>query len=404
MPSGLLYHFLGVYGYQFERILEQQDALVIVIRQPRESYACPCCGSKRVHSQGAVKRRFRTVPVGSNRVFIELAVPRVWCRDCGIVRQVQVPFAEGKRRYTKVFEQYALKLLRIATTQHIADLLGTSWDTIREIERRYLERHFARPSLKKVRRIAIDEIAVRKGHRYLTLVLDLDTGRVVHVAEGRKTTALDEFWQRLKEAKVKLKAVAADMWRPYINAVLKHFPKAALVFDRFHVMKLFSKRLTELRRELFREAKDGLQRKVLQRTRWLLLKNEENLNDEKREVERLEEALALNKPLATAYYLKEELREFWEQPGRMTAEFFLEDWCARAKASRIKLLQSLAKVLRGYRRGLVAWYDHPISTGPLEGVNNKIKTLKRMAYGYRNQEYFKLKILSLHCSSYALIG
>jgi len=404
MSADSLYHAFGLKGYSVHAIRHENNEVILETRQPRRSLRCPACGSARLFSQGQKIRRFRTLPIGTQPVIIELAVPRVRCRDCGVVRQVKIPFAPGSHRYTNLFEHYALQLARITTTQHAAQHLGVSWDTIRDIERRYLKKHFSKPKLKHLKRIAIDEIAVRKGHRYLTLVLDLASGQVVYVGKGRKKQSLDDFWKRLKASRARIEAVATDMSPAYISAVTEHLPKAALVFDRFHVMKLFNDKLTALRRELHREATEGLQKNVLKGTRWLLLRNSENLNDDKQERERLDEALALNKPLATAYYLKEDLRMLWEQPGPITALWFLRDWCARARASGIKMLMTFANTLEGYRSGILSWYDYPISTGPLEGVNNKIKTLKRAAYGYRNEEYFRLKILAIHQSKYALVG
>lgn len=404
MSADSLYHAFGLKGYCVHSHRHENNEIIIEASQPRESLRCSACGSARVFSQGQQTRRFRTVSIGMTPVTIELAVPRVRCRDCSLVRQVKIPFAPGSRRYTKVFERYALQLARITTTKSAAQHLGVSWDTVREIEQQYLETHFSEPKLKHLKRIAIDEIAVRKGHRYLTLVLDLDSGRVVYVGKGRKKQSLNGFWKRLAASRAKIQAVATDMSAAYIGAVQEHLPKAALVFDRFHVMKLYNDKLTALRRELHREATDGLQKKVLKGTRWLLLRNSENLDADKREHQRLEEALSLNKPLATAYYLKEELRLLWEQPGAITAEIFLHDWCRRARASGIKMLMTFANTLEGYRSGILAWYEHPISTGPLEGVNNKIKTLKRAAYGYRNEAYFELKILAIHQTEYALVG
>ena len=135
-----------------------------------------------------------------------------------------------------------------------------------------------------------------------------------------------------------------------------------------------------------------------------MLKNWENLDEQKNEHQRLQDALELNRTLAIAYYLKEELRELWEQPGAFHAELFLQDWCARAQASGIGMLQKFAKTLLGHRTGILAWYDFPISTGPLEGLNNKINTMQRQSYGFRNREYFKLKILAIHRSKYVLVG
>lgn len=402
MSANALYHILGLRGYTIDKIRSENDELVVTASQPRASLRCPCCGTARVISQGSQLRRIRTLPVGRHPVIIELDVPRVRCYRCGIVRQVRIPFTDGKRRYTRAFERYALELARITTTQQAARHLGVSWDTIRDIEQRHLQKHFAKPKLKHLKRIAIDEIAIRKGHRYLTVVLDLDRGRVVYVGDGRKAEALAGFWKRLRASHAKIEAVATDMSPAYIAAVRKNLPAAALVFDRFHIMKLFNDQLSQLRRELHREATDQFDKRAIKGTRWLLLTNAEDLDDDQHA--RLNRALELNRPLATAYYLKESLRALWEQPGPQIAESFLRDWCRQARASGVRLLMKFADTLEGHRSGILAWYDHRISTGPLEGVNNKIKTLKRAAYGYRNQEYFKLKILAIHRAQYALVG
>ena len=228
------------------------------------------------------------------------------------------------------------------------------------------------------------------------MVLDLESGAVVFVGDGKGADALKPFWKRLRPSGAKIEAVAMDMSVAYYGAVLTHLPKAKIVFDRFHVVKLFNERLSELRRALYREATDMMHKKVLKGTRWLLLKNPENLDEEKDEKRRLNEALKLNEPLATAYYLKDDLRRFWDQPGKRFATIFLDGWIRRAEASGIKALQQMAKTLAAHRSGLLAYYDVMISSGPMEGTNNKIKTMKRQAYGFRDIEFFKLKILAIH--------
>ena len=249
-----------------------------------------------------------------------------------------------------------------------------------------------KPKLKRVKQIAIDEISIGKGHRYVTVVLDLDSGAVVFVGQGKSAAALDPFWVRLRAAHARIDAVATDMSSAYTAAVVEHLPDAVHVFDRFHVMKLFNHELSELRRELYREATNRLDKNVLKGIRWLLLMNRENLDEEKQESQRLREALELNASLAAAYYLKEDLREFWNQQGYLQAERFLDRWCWRAEATGIRRLQKLAHTIRRHRRGLLNWYLYPISTGPLEGTNAKIRVLQRQAYGYRDYQFFLLKI------------
>ena len=235
-------------------------------------------------------------------------------------------------------------------------------------------------------------------------VLDLDSGAVVHVGRGKGGDALTDFWKRLRGSGAKIAAVATDMSPAYIDAVATHLPHAVLVFDRFHVVKLLNDKLSDLRREMYREIKDKMQKDVLKGARWLLLKRPENLDDAKDERKRLDEALRLNAPLATAYYLKEELRELWEQDDQEEAEKFLLDWILRAESTGIRVLHGFARTLRIHAFGILAYYDYAISTGPLEGTNNKIKTMKRQAYGFRDQEFLRLKILGIHQSKYALVG
>jgi len=195
-----------------------------------------------------------------------------------------------------------------------------------------------------------------------------------------------------------------DLSAAYYQAVQDHLPEAAVVFDWFPIVKLLNDKLSQLRRELYREATDQLQREVLKGTRWLLLKRSENLDEDRNEPERLRAALKLNESLAAAYYLKEDLRLLWEEPTKQAASRFLDEWIRMAEATGIRVLKTFARTLARYREGLLAWYDHPISTGPLEGTNNKIKTLKRQAYRFRDQEYFKLKIMAIHHSRFELVG
>lgn len=333
------------------------------------------------------------------------AVPRVECRVCGVIRRVKIPFAHLHKRYTKRLEKYVLFLLRAATIKDVAATVGLGWDVVKDIQKRSLLKRFRLPRLKGVRRIAIDEIAIAKGHRYLSVVLDLDSGRVLFVGEGKGAEALKPFWNRAKRCKqCKIKSVAIDMSPAYISAVRENLRDARIVFDRFHIVKLCNEMLTKLRRALYNEATERMDKKVLKGTRWLLLKNPEHLNASRNESEHLNEALALNQPLATAYYLKEELRQFWAQEDKVSAGALIFDWMRRAEASGITLLKNFAHTVAAHREGILAWYDDKISTGPLEGTNNKIKTMKRQAYGYRDIEFFKLKIMALHETKYAFVG
>lgn len=283
------------------------------------------------------------MPIGGKPVTVILPIPRVECPACRIVRQVPLNFADPRRHYTRAFEHYALELSRLTTIQDAAHHLQVSWDTIKDIQKRDLQHRYRKPRLAKLKQIAIDEISIGQGHRYLTVVLNLESGAVVFVGEGKGADALEPFWKRLKAARARIEAVATDMSAAYIQAVRDHLGTAVHVFDHFHVIKLFNEKLSNFRRELHREATNQMQKEVLKGTRWLLLKNPENLDPKRRERERLDEALRMNLPLATVYSKQ-------------------------------------------------------------EGTNNKIKTMQRQAYGFRDQEFFKLKIYAIHEAKYALVG
>lgn len=381
----------------------EDNRVVFAIEQEAGELRCPRCGGWDVIRRGTFPRQFRSVPIGGRAVLIQLPVQRVQCRTCGIVLQAQVAFADPRRSYTLAFERYVLDLCRLMTIQDIADHLGVSWDLVKDIHKRHLWHRYRNPNLTGLTYIAIDEICIGHGPRYLTIVLNIQTGAVIFVGQGKGKEALDPFWKRLGKRKRTIKAVAIDMGHNYLSAVWEHLPDAAVVFDRFHVIKLYNQKLSDLRRQVQTGAR-AMAKEVLKGTRWLLLKNPENLDESKNELKRLEEALRLNAPLATAYYLKEDLRQFWEQPDKKAARRFLRDWIARAEASGITVLKKFARLMHLRKFGLLAWYDHPISTGPLEGTNNKIKTLQRRAYGFRDAQYFTLRIYGLHETKYALVG
>ena len=404
MSTSLLYHAFGVRGYRYVRTEYIEGEVAFTIEQPREACRCSACGSENVVRHGDVPRPFRTLPIGGKPVWVVLAIPRLGCKDCGIVRQAEVAFADPRRSYTKAFARYALELARHMTIQDVARHLNVGWDLVKDIQKQDLQRRFSAPPLKQLRQIAIDEICIGRGHRYLTVVLDLESGAVVFVGQGKGADALLPFWRRLRAAHARIEAVAMDMSAAYIQAVETWCPRATIVFDHFHLIKLLNDKLSDLRRQLHGNLTDDVQKDVLKGTRWLLLKDPENLDQERNEPARLEQALRLNAPLAAAYYLKEDLRRLWERPNKQAAEDFLTRWCERAMGSGIRQMQQFARTLEKHKDGILAWYDYRISTGPLEGTNNKIKTMQRQAYGFRDQEFFILKIYALHESKYALVG
>lgn len=287
------------------------------------------------------------------------------------------------------------------TLSDVAQLTLLSWDTAKAIAKTHLAKDYGRPALRGVRFLGIDEIHLGKKARFFTIVIDLEDGRILWAKPGRGKAALRAFWPRLRRSGARIRAVATDMSGAYWSAVLEHLPEAALVFDKFHVIKLMNERLDDLRRQMVREAEGPLKLRI-KGTRFLLLRNLDNLTDE--QIPKLKEALRLNEPLLLGWYLKEELRELWSQPSRRQMKAFLKDWCDKAEQTSVGELHKMAKTLRVHASGVLAYADHPITSAKLEGINNKIKTLTKRSYGFHDQNFFLLKLLSLHHSRYKLLG
>jgi transposase len=340
------------------------------------------------------------LPTGTRKNFAELDIPRVYCPHCDSLRQIRLMFADEFRGYSKAFERYVLELCGLMTISDVARHLGIPWSTVKDIHKRRLEKKYGKPELKNLRTLAIDEISNGKGHKYLTVVLDLESGAAVFVGEGKGADALIPFWKKLGCRRKKIRSVAVDMSPAYTEAIRENLPGATLVYDHFHVIKLYNEKLSGLRRELYRETEDADMKELLKGTRWLLLKNSENLDDTRNERERLEAALSANLPLMTAYYLKEELHRIWEQDDRTAAGRVFDAWNATARASGVPMLKKFAQTLSAHREGILNYYKSRITTAALEGTNTKIRVLQRRAYGYRDKEYLKLRILALHETSF----
>lgn len=365
------------------------------MQNKKRQTVCPKCGKCHLVKNGFRMRDFLALPIGGKKVIVRMKVQRYKCKDCDYDHQEKIPFATGGNSYTHRFARHVVDLLRSMTVKDVASRLGISWDTVKEIHSHYLDKHYSPPSLDGVECIGIDEFAVKKGNVYKTIVVDLTSGRILYVGEGKGIEALADFWKKVKRKNISIKYVATDLSAAFIASVLDNCPDAIHVFDHFHVVKLMNDKLDDIRRMQYGMEKDINKRKVLKGTRYLLLGNGSDIYDDKYKT-RLDNALAMNEPLSKAYYLKEQLREIWSQVYKDDAEKVLTDWIEQAKNSKITQLEKMAMTMQTYKRGILAWYDCHISTGKVEGINNKIKVMKRNAYGFRDDKYFKLRLYALH--------
>jgi len=292
-------------------------------------------------------------------------------------------------------------LCRIAPIKQVAQLLAVGWDLVKEIFKEYLVLQLQKRKLDKIRYLAVDEFALRKGHHYMTVVMDLETGQILHAQEGKDAQALIPFLEKLKRKKAPLSAVAMDMSPAYLQAVRQVFPEVDIVHDPYHVVSLVNKAIDETRRDIARELNDQ-DKQVIKGSRFLLLRGLESLKPSS--LYKLMKLMEVNEPLYAAYLLKEDLRTFWNQPNEPSGAVFLDAWITQASSFNLPHFSKLAETLQRHRQDSLSYFRHRISTGPLEGLNNKIKVLKRQAYGFRDQLYFKLRLFFLHEQTPAFAG
>jgi len=325
------------------------------------------------------------------RVELRMPVRRVDCLGCGRVTE-HIDWLSQGSRLTRRMEAWVDALLKHLPISHISRLTGLHWHTIKALDKRRLEASVGTFEPGNVRRLVMDEFALHKGHRYATVIMDADRTRVLWVGEGNSRKAIRPFFELLGDHCQQIEAVAMDMNTAFDLEVRQQCPKAEVVFDLFHVVALYGRKVIDrIRVDQANALKvDKAARQVIKRSRWLLLRNRENLKAE--QAVRLDELLAVNQSLATVYVLKETLKDVWYAPSVWEAGCRWRTWLRHAEESGLEPLQRFARNLKKYTRGILASARFQIHTSVLEGVNNKIKVIKRMAYGYRDKAYFFLKI------------
>lgn len=403
MSTSILYHCFGASQYKYLKTEYQNGKIYFHIIKSADKRRCVDCGSRNTIKKGIKLRYLKTVPVGNKAVYLVVHRQRLECLDCGSLKYESLDLALPKKHWTKTLGKYIISLLRCCTIKDVSRHLNIHWDTVKEIHSLYLRKEFKKRRLSHLRYLGVDELAIRKGHNYLTIVIDLETGEVVWVGRGRSKYSLSPFLKKLRRVKAPIKAIAMDMWAPYIEAVKEYFPEDVIVFDRFHVISGYNKMLDKLRAAMANEAIEA-NKKIFKGVRYLLLMDSEKLKKNYSQRIRLDELLRLNKPLYTAYVLKEELLRIWKATKKKNAIKRLNNWLWRALKSSIIPLVKFAKTLIKHYFGIISYFDHKITTGMVEGIINKIKTLKRQAYGYRDIEYFELRIYFINKARYSLVG
>jgi transposase len=375
---------------------EAKHPTLLVELEPRANGApiCSGCHQRRPGYDRLPPRRFEFVPLWGLAVQWIYAMRRVDCPDCGVTVE-EVPWGDGKCQQTKSYRWFLARWARRLSWQEVADIFHSSWDTVYRAVEYAVYWGLANRDERGVEALGIDEIAYQKGHRYLTLVYQIDAGmkRLLWVGVDRTEEALQEFFDVLGEQVLPtLRYVCSDMWKPYLATIRERAGEAVHVLDRYHIMAKMNRAIDEVRAAEAKQLKQDGYEPILQHSRWCLLKRPENMTD--KQTVKLRELLQYNLRSVRAYLQREDFQQFWTYQSAGWARKFLREWCTRAMRSRLEPMKKIARSLREHEELLLNWFraKGEISAGIVEGFNNKAKLTMRKAYGFRSEEAIKMAL------------
>jgi transposase len=364
---------------------------------PPKKTRCGACGQERRAFYDQRPRRVRDLSCGDRRVYLEFSIRRVWCRRCGGVKREGLGWLADNPLYTKRFAFYVGRRCRESTVRAIAEELPLDWETVKELDKQYMREQLRRAGCPAPRVIGIDEIAVGRRHTYRIVVSDLERGRPIWFGgKDRSEASLDEFFAWLGPEKCRrIRLAVMDMWKAFRKSTLKegHAPQARIIYDKFHVMGHLGKAMDEVRRREYARL-SGKDRRFIKGQRYNLLSREENLTTEGKQALKL--LFRANKRLHTAYLLKESFDQLWDYSRPGWARRFFANWKGALKWQRLEPFRKFARMVEAHWDGIEAYCheDNKVPLGFVEGLNNKIRVIQRRAHGYRDEEYFRLKILT----------
>jgi transposase len=377
---------------------EHDDGPALIVRmKPRKNgrVFCSGCGRPGPVYDGLEERRFGYVPIWGILVFLAYRMRRVNCKRCGVTVEM-VPWCDGKNQLTTTYRWYLATWAKRLSWGEVGSIFRTSWDSVCRAVEYAVEWGLAHRDLSGLTALGVDEIAWARGHTYLTLLYDIGgpTKRLLAVAEERKEASLRTCLESLGDPVcLGVKCVCSDMWKPYLNVIAEKLGQAVHVLDRFHVMQQFGKALDEVRaEESKRLVRDG-DEPVLKKSRWCFLKRPENLTD--KQTVKLSELLKYNLRTVRAYLLREEFQRLWEYNSAWWAGRFLDEWTGRVMRSRLEPMKKIARSIRTHRPLILNWFRArgQVSSGAVEGLNNKVRLVTRKSYGFRTAKVAKLALL-----------
>lgn len=377
-------------GYKLCGINVVQKQIKISLKRRRKTGLCPKCGTHCRKVELVYEREARDLDMAGTPVFICFNVFKVNCR-CGYRGVEKLDFVDKYAQYTIRFEEYVAQLCEKMCLSDVCRVCGISWRGAKAIDKKYLLKQVVDISRISPKKIGVDEVAYEKGHKYLTIVRDLELGKVIWIGLARKKETLDEFFALLGKKKCEAICVAVlDMWDPYIASIKEHCQNVDIVFDKFHIAKKVNEAVDAVRKQEFSKASLE-ERKEMKHKRFLILSREKSLDVQKKET--LDGLMEQNKELYAAYLLKEQILDILDEKDRLTAIQRLSKWVRNIEIAGIEEFKVFLKTLKHYMYGIWNYFKHQVTNAGSEGFNNKIGVIKRRAYGFHDLEYFKLKIL-----------
>jgi len=382
-------------GFVYENTRFVGDRIVVDIRPRKGSQPiCSGCGRRGPGYDTLGERHFHFVPVWAIGVVLVYAMRRVDCPRCGVTVE-QVPWGDGKRHLTRAYAVFLATWARRLSWKEVSSIFNTSWEAVYRSVAWVVEYGLQHRSLDGVTAIGVDEVQFQKGHRYLTVVYQINAGcrRLLWVGQDRTAKTLLRFFRMLgRDRAAAIQFVCSDMWRPYLKVIAKKAGQATHILDRFHIVAKLNKALDEIRAVEARQmARDGYE-PVLKRSRWCFLKREKNLTDKQRT--KLGDVLQYDLKSVRGYLLKQSFQCFWEYTSPYWAGWFLDRWVKRAMRSRLEPIKKVARSIRGHRELILNWFKakKEFNSGIVEGLNYKIKLTIRKAYGYRELKVAEIAI------------
>jgi transposase len=381
-----IYNFLG---FVYSEILINEDFIHIFLRRTKKTAICPECGRRNKLSDNWYQRTIRDLDMGEIQCFVTFDENKMNCK-CGFRGIEKLEFVRPYARCTIRFEKFVAFLCQKMTLKDVCEITGIDWKTAKRIDKYYIKQQMV--DLKHItpRRIGIDEIAYDKGHKYLTIVRDLELNGIIWIGLDRKQATLDWFFYELGIFKSnQIEVAVVDMWDPYIASLKKHCPNVQIIIDKFHLIKKVNEALDEVRKDEFAKASDR-ERFYMKKKRFMILKREKNLIEKQKED--LKELMDKNETLYSAYLLKEQISDILDEDNVTKALDRLSHWTKNVYDSGINSMIKINKTIKKYYYGIMNYFKHKFTNAQSEGFNNKINIVKRKAYGYWDLEYFILKI------------